>query len=303
MTADVQRPAVPGALAVLFAGWRVIAGCALAGLVVAILGLRLATAEHTASMVVGPTARTGFAGMGPRVPVAGPEVAAGMAEHGAGDETLSDFARFLELLVSTPVAARLIVDPALLRRLFPDRWDAAAGEWRLPDGLAAQARRLLLTLAGRDDWVEPDAVEAARRLRELVSVATIGTGPMRRVAVRHADRAFALDLLERLAAATDAHLRAEAARRSAAQIAYIRAQLARVTMAEHRRTLADLLAEQERVAMLIEVGLPFAADPIEPAAAARLPDWPDPRVVLPLGLVVGTALGMLLVNIRVWMRL
>jgi len=289
-------------VALLLAGWRVIAGCALAGLVVAILGLRMVTAEYTASMVVGPTARTGFAGMGPRVPVAGPELAAGVAEHGAGDETLSDFARFLELLGSAPVAARLAGDPALLRRLFPERWDAAAGDWRPPPGLAAGAKRLLLAVAGREDWVEPDAVEAARRLRDHVLVATVGTGPMRRIVVRHADRAFALDLLGRLAAATDAHLRAEAARRSAAQVAYIRAQLARVTMAEHRRTLTELLAEQERVAMLIEVDLPFAADPIEPPTAARLPDWPDPKVVLPLGLVVGTALGMLLVNVRAWRR-
>lgn len=298
----LDRPAVRGPVAVLLAGWRVIVACALAGLAVAILGLRVVPAEFTASMVVGPTARTGFAGMGPRVPAAGPEVAAGMAEHGAGDETLSDFARFLELLGSAPVASRLIGDPDLLRRLFPERWDAAAGEWRPPPGLAAGAKRLLLALAGREDWVEPDAVEAARRLRDHVSVATVGTGPMRRIAARHAERAFALDLLGRLAAATDAHLRAEAARRSAAQIAYVRAQLVRVTMAEHRRTLTELLAEQERVAMLIEVDLPFAADPIEPPTAARLPDWPEPKVVLPLGLAVGTALGMLLVNLRVWSR-
>ncbi|HEY0837232.1 MAG TPA: hypothetical protein VGE72_25190, partial [Azospirillum sp.] len=265
---------------------------------VAILGLRLVSAEFTASMVVGPTARTGVAAMGPRVPAAGPEVAAGIAEQGAGDETLSDFARFLELLGSAPVAARLADDPALLRRLFPERWDAAAGEWRAPVGLAAGAKRLLLALAGREDWVEPDVVETARRLREHVVVATVGTGPMRRIAVRHAERGFALDLLGRLVAATDAHLRAEAARRSAAQIAYVGAQIARVTKAEHRRILTELLAEQERVAMLIEVDLPFAADPIEPPTAARLPDWPDPRMVLPLGLVIGTALGVLLVNLR-----
>ena len=283
-------------------GWRIVGACTLTALLLGILGLRLVPAEHAASMVVGPTARSGVAAMGLRMPVYGGEGSAGLAEAGPGDESLSDYARFLELLTSVPVAQRLMADPAMTRRLFPERWDAAAGMWTSPSGVPAALKRLLLAAAGREEWLEPDATALAERLRRAVVVTSIGTGPMRRLSFRHPDRSFALDLLGRLAAAADAHLRAEAARRSAAQVAYVRAKLAAVTVAEHRRALADLLAEQERVLMLIEVDLPFAADPIEPPSAARLPDWPDPARVMAAALVGGLALGVILVTARTWRR-
>ncbi|HYG89137.1 MAG TPA: hypothetical protein VD978_23080 [Azospirillum sp.] len=295
-----SAPGVRSLVMTVRVGWRIVAVCVLAALAVAVLGLRLMPAEHTASMVVGPTARTGVAAMGPRVPLHGAEGMFGMAEPGPGDETLSDFARFLELLGSVPVAARLMADPAVPRQLFPERWDAATGGWAPPAGVLPALKRLLLTLVGREEWVEPDAEVLAARIRDRLVVSQVGTGPMRRLVFRHAERGFALDLLGRLAAAADAHLRAEAARRSAAQIAYVRAKLATVTVTEHRRALTDLMAEQERVSMLIEVDLPFAADPIEPPTAMRLPDWPNPLMVLAAALVGGLVAGVLLATL--WMR-
>ena len=286
----------------LRAGWRLVAACGLVALLLAVTGLRLVPAEHTASMVVGPTARTGVAAMGPRKPVHGADGAFGLAEPGPGDETLSDFARFLELLGSVPVAARLMADPALLPRLFPERWDAATGRWAAPSGVGPAVKRLLLALVGREDWVEPDAEALALRLRRALVVSPVSTGPMRRLALRHPDRAFALDLLGRITAAADAHLRAEAVRRSVAQIDFLRAKIASVTQIEQRRPLVELLAEQERVFLLIEVDLPLAADPIEPPSAARLPDWPDPLVVLPAALVGGLVLGVVIVTLRAAQR-
>ncbi|HYH39223.1 MAG TPA: hypothetical protein VD860_13445 [Azospirillum sp.] len=299
---EVSQPFVgeAGGLRVLAgtlrSAWKVALACGLAALLLAVLGLRLVPAQHTASMVVGPTARTGVAAMGPRMPVHGADGAFGLAEPGTGEETLSDFSRFLELLGSVPVAARLMADPGLAPRLFPERWDGAG--WVAPTGVGAALKRLALGLAGREDWVEPDAEAVAARLRRMLVVAPVGTSPMRRLSLRHTDRAFALDLLGRVAAAADAHLRAEASRRSAAQVAHVRAKLGTVTQADHRRPLVDLLAEQERVSLLIEVDLPFAADPIQPPAAARQPDWPDPLLVLPGALAGGLALGAFLATYR-----
>lgn len=293
-----ETPGLRSLVVAVGAGWRLVALCVLASVSLAVAGLRFAPAEHTAVMVVGPTARTGAAAMGARVPLLGSDGTFGMAEPGPGEETLSDFARFLELLGSVPVAERLMADPALAQQLFPGRWEAAEGRWMPAAGVLPGLKRLLLALVGREDWVEPDAVILAKRIRERLVVTQVGTSPMRRLAFRHADRAFALDLLGRLAAAADGQLRAEAVRRSAAQIAYIRAKLATVTVAEHRRALIELLAEQERVSMLIEVDLPFAADPIEPPSAARLPDWPDPLLVLLAALAGGVMTGVTLASVR-----
>lgn len=281
----------------LRAGWRWPAAGLALGLAAALALVHLVTPEYTAGMVVGPTARAGSAAMGARVP-AGDREASSVAEHGAGDEALSDFARYLHLLTSVPVAERLMADPALLHRLFADRWDEQAAVWRQPGGL----RLLLLALVGREDWLEPDATLVARRLQRLLVVEPLGTGPMRRVWLRHADRSFAVTLVRRVATATDAHLRAEAARRSGAQSEHLRARLAVVTVAEHRRALADLLADQERVSMMIGADLPFAADMVEPPSVGPLPDWPNPLVVVPLAGLAGLAAGAFAFGVRSGLR-
>ncbi|WP_247877148.1 hypothetical protein [Azospirillum brasilense] len=269
------------------------------GVVVSVTALRLVVPQYTAVMVIGPTARVGAAAMGARLPVlTGRETAAAASEPGPGDEILSDFARYLQLFTSIPVAERMMADPLLLRGLFPDRWDEEAGAWRPAPGPTASAKRLFLALVGRSDWVEPDAERVASALRERLTVDMVGSGPMRRLRLRHADRAMALRLLSAAAQATDAHLRAEASRRSAAQIAHARARLAGITVAEHRRALADLLSEQERIAMMIEVDLPLAADAIEPPAAAQRPDWPNPLTVVPMAALAGLVAGAMVASLR-----
>ncbi|WP_174440964.1 hypothetical protein, partial [Azospirillum formosense] len=280
-------------------GWPILLiGMAL-GVAVSVTALRLVVPQYTAVMVIGPTARVGAAAMGARLPVLiGREAAAAASEPGPGDEILSDFARYLQLFTSIPVAERMMVDPALLRGLFPGRWDEEAGGWRPAPGPVASAKRLFLALVGRSDWVEPDAERVASALRERLTVDMVGSGPMRRLRLRHPDRAMALRILSAAAQATDAHLRAEASRRSAAQIAHARARLAGITVAEHRRALADLLSEQERIAMMIEVDLPLAADAIEPPAAAQRPDWPNPLTVVPMAALVGLVAGALVVSLR-----
>lgn len=288
-----------GLVRTLRESWRLLLSCGLGGMLLALAGIWLVPPEYTATMVIGPTARVGAAAMGARTPVlAGREAAQSVAEPGPGEELLSDFARYLELFGSAAVAERLMADPALLRAVFPGRWDEEAQRWRPAPGPAGAARRLLLALVGREDWVEPDADRFARWLRSRIAVDMVRSGPMRRIALRHRDRAFAIDLLGRLAAATDAHLRAEAQRRSAAQTTHIRSRLAAVTVTEHRRALADLLADQERLAMMIEVELPFAADLIDPPHAARLPDWPDPSLIVPLSAVAGLVAGGFLAAVR-----
>ncbi|MDQ2106549.1 hypothetical protein [Azospirillum isscasi] len=283
----------------LWEGWPILLGGAVLGLVLSVTALRLVTPQYSALMVVGPTARVGAAAMGARLPVLiGRETATAASEPGPGDEILSDFARYLQLFTSIPVAERLMADPVLLRGLFPDRWDHEAGGWRPAPGPVAGAKRMLLTLVGRTDWVEPDAERVASALQDRLVVDMVGSGPMRRIRLRHADRALALRILAAAAQATDAHLRAEASRRSAAQIAHVRARLAGITVAEHRRALADLLSEQERIAMMVEVDLPLAADAIEPPAAAQRPDWPDPLRVVPMAVLAGLAAGGVAISLR-----
>ncbi|CAK0772922.1 Polysaccharide chain length determinant N-terminal domain-containing protein [uncultured Gammaproteobacteria bacterium] len=278
------------------AGWRLVVVSTVFAVVVAAAALRLGPAEYTAQTVLGPTARQGMAAMGGRAPSAWRDVVSiDMVEYGGADETLSDFSRFIQLLISAPVAERLAATPGLVQNLFPERWDGVSATWHTPEGVSGWLRAALFRLAGREDWMVPDPEQIVRHLRRHVVIEGIGTTPMRRLTFRHHDRGFAIEVLSRLVAATDQHLRAEAVRRGKMQIEHLKLRLASEVNVDHRSVLISLLAERERMAMMIEPELPFAADAIEPAGAPRQVDWPNPLLVLSLAAVIGLGLGVMLV--------
>lgn len=55
--------------------------------------------------------------------------------------------------------------------------------------------------------------------------------------------------------------------------------------------------------MMVGMELPFACDPLEPAYADSVPDYPDPMMVLPVVLAAGLVLGLFTAGVgRLWRR-
>jgi|GEM_PF-752686 len=285
--------------------WVPLATSALA-LLLAVTVLRLWPAQYTATLLVAPTARAGLAAMGARAPVGGtpegPAAGTRPVEFGRADEGLSDFARFLHLAVSTPVAADLLAETALATALFPGRWDAQNGVWTHPTDVAGRFRRFVLALVGREDWRVPDSVILGRHLRRAVTVDAIGGGPVHRLTFRHPDRATALLVLDRLTRTADAHLRREAARRAEATIAHIDALLRAKQDEYQRNALTNLRIEVALSRAMLDADLPFAADLLEPPSAPAQPDWPDPLMVLALAPGLGGVAGVFIVAVLAGFR-
>lgn len=272
--------------------WQHLSLCALAGLTLTLLALHLVTPRYTVSMVVGPPGRSGPAAMGPRAPALSPAAGRGIAEQGSAEELVSDFARYLALLTSVPVAARLTADTQVMHGLFEDAWDKERGFWRPPPGPGAVLTRSLRWLAGYESWAPPDAVDLSRLLKKELAVEAVNEGPLRRLVYRHEKRDFALLLLTRLHAATEAHLREEASRRLKAEMSHVNGRLAGMANLDRSRQLSGMVAEQEETLMMLEVGLPYAADLLEPPAAPTLADWPNPVPLIPAGALAGLGLGL-----------
>lgn len=282
----------------LAAQWRHLLLCACAGLTLTILALHLVTPRYTASLIVGPTGRSGPAAMGPRAPALSPAAGRGIAEQGSAEELVSDFSRYLALLTSVPVAQRLVRDQELMHRLFEDAWDVEAGRWRPPTGPGAMLVRGLRWLAGHAVWSPPDAVDLSRHLKKYLAIESVSGGPLRRLVYRHEERDFALLLLTRLHAATEAHLRAEAERRLQAEMTHVNGRLSGIANLDRSRLLSGMVTEQEEMLMMLDVGLPYAADLLEPPAAAALADWPNPVPLIPAGALAGLGLGLFVVAAR-----
>lgn len=295
---DLPMPRLADLLRALAGDWRRLGLMALAGAALMVLALHLVTPQFTASMVVGPPGRSGPAAMGPRAPSLSPAAGRGIAEEGSAEELVSDFSRYLALLTSVPVAERLVADPEIMQRLFEDSWDGAAATWRPPVGPVALVTRALRWVAGHPTWAPPDAVDLSRFLKKHLAIESVGGGPMRRLVFRHERRDFALLLLARLHAATEGHLRDEARRRLQAEMAHVGARMAGLANLDRQRSLAGMVSEQEQTLMMLEVGLPYAADPLEQPSAPSLADWPNPVLLVPMGALAALALGLFYLSAR-----
>lgn len=265
--------------------WRwVVPGCVLAAVVFCFILLNILTPRYTAEMILGPTAHTGVAGRGIRLPVE--QVLEEKIRHNPAEinhnETLSDFARVIQLLTSPEVARQLLVDDTL----------AIEENLLSGKGFFHGVKQGMWRLAGQRLETAPGPVVLSQLLKRRVTVDTVGISAMRRVTFRHHDRQFATALLEAMYTAADTHLRLQAQERAMTEIAYLRAALDRVSQADQRKALLDVLATQEQARLLLAVNLPFAADPIQGASAPVNPDWPDVGLVLFFAVCLGLFAGV-----------
>lgn len=261
--------------------------CAISCFALAFLWLRVTPPAYEASLIVAPADPVGLdVAARPRADMS---ALTGLLLPDRDDA--SEFDRFLELLTSADVAARLMEDEALTRRLLSESWDGEANRWRPPAGISAWLGRLGNRLLGRPGWEPPLAEDLARRIDQSLRAERVDATAMRRLVFRHTDPETARTALAALVDAADRLLREAADRRVEARIAYLGDQLSRTLLSEHRLALSNLLARQERRRMMVRSGMPYAAIPVGSIAAPRHPAAPNAPLTLLAGLVFGLALG------------
>ncbi len=253
--------------------------------------MRLTDPLYTASMVVAPATDAGaqnltsslsrFSGLaslaGINLPV---------------EESVSPFTQFNELLRSATLAQRVEEKHGILTRVFKDDWDAENGQWLRPSGLKAMVKRWLYPFFHLPAWTPPTIHGLAGFLEENVVVFEVGRSGMRQIEFRHKDPTFALHLLTWIHEECDALIRQGAEERTSSQIQYIESKLRNVTTAEHRQSLVELLSDQEKRMMMIQVDLPFAARIVEAPMVSDKPTSPKPKLMLALAVAGGFLIGV-----------
>lgn len=216
-----------------------------------------------------------------------------------GDKAVTPIALYSAALRSRDVAAAVVADPVLMRHIFPDEWDAAAGRWRDPGGLTqglVQTAKRLLGIPVQP-WSPPDASDVQLHLAKHLAIVEAPRTNITTVAVNDPDPQMAKRLLATLNEAADRHLRERALARSSEYIAYLERKLLDVQVAEYRESLVQALSAQERTRMMASSDAPYAAEPLGAIVASVKPTTPKPVVVLVaatiLGLLAGLALAVL----------
>jgi hypothetical protein len=267
-----------------------VAATTLSSLVLSLLWLALVTPEYTASMVIGPVPKDGIKSNSSSLMDMDTLFGIGL-NGGLRDK---DFIKFLAVLDSVAVAEKIEEHDKVMRVIYEDLWDEETQSWTQPPGIVSTIANGLKGLVGLPDWTPPTPIDLARYIREHVTVEEKEESALRILSFSHKDRDFAIRFLTALHRETDDLLRTEAIRRSSAQIAYLKEKLRTLTVQEQRQTFIDLLSEQEKTMVLLQVGLPFTAAEIDPTSAPIRPTFPKPKLALVLGTIGGFILGCII---------
>jgi hypothetical protein len=287
-------------------GWLWLVVAALLGLAAALIYLNLQTPRYTAMLRVTPAASTQGSLSGTLGRIGSLAAIAGVPMR-QGSESATPFELYLDRVRTREIAVELAKDPRLMQTIFETEWDSSSRTWRERPGLLRPVRNLVYGLAGQapPPWKAPEADRLHEYLQKKVALVAPRPKdpPISSLVYEHKDPAFAVYLLQKLHAQSDADVRAASLARARQYADHLALKLASTDIAEHRRTLSEALLEQERAIMMATAAGPFAAVPTEAPAASRRPTSPQIIPVLALGLALGFVAGLFgLVARHLWKR-
>ena len=260
-------------------------------LILAIIYLHLSEPKYAVTLKVTPTSSSqsalpiGLTGLADLTGLAIP----------ASNETV-DFELYLEGLRARETAEAVTRDQELLRQLFSDEWNEAAGEWVEPGGLLRGLAGIAKAIVGvpRREWHPPNAETVNEFLDDELRIVRDRTGPVVTIMLEHGRPEVAQALLAVVHQTVDSALRQKELDRTGAYVAYLREQLANVSVTEYRQALHDILAEQEKRRMVASSNLPFAAEPFGAPTVSVRPTSPRPVITLVSAILFGVLLGIII---------
>jgi hypothetical protein len=215
----------------------------------------------------------------------------------------SEFRLYLDSLKTRDIADELAKDPAIMHTLFASEWDEATQSWHEPGISKPDAYyKEIYDAIGFPSvpWHAPDSESLQQTLGNLISIDQDPRRPyVATVAVTYYDPQFAIKLLNDLHKTADNALRQKTIRRTTEYIAFLNNLLSRVTVVEHRTSIAQSLSEQEKTAMIAQSGSAYAAEPFERPWVGSFPVAPRPLPALAEGVFFG-ALGGSLLAVLMW---
>jgi hypothetical protein len=214
---------------------------------------------------------------------------------GATLETIpvTPFRLYLEGIYTRQIAAQLARDPAVMRHVFADEWDATAGVWREPSGVGHSLGKLIDRLTGQRAaaWTAPDAARLQEWINANIKIDQTPKTPVVTLLVNDPDPQFARNFLVRLHRDADEWVRTRSLGRTAANIAYLDRRLPGIVQADHREAIIATLGDQQQRTMTAKNPAPFAAEPFGTVVVSERPTAPRQMPVLILAMLFGALIA------------
>lgn len=194
----------------------------------------------------------------------------------AADTIDSDFGDFQQKLTGPEVVGLLINDADFIKLMNTDR---------------VFKRRNVRKASGDETAIAQDWFDHAVKIRH------VGESPLRAARITHPDPRVAAVILRKAAIAADEMIRKERIDLSERRITYLQGMLTDAINPDHKKALADLLMEQERLRMAARMDTNFAFRMVRPPTAELRAVWPRPKLLIPALAMAGAFAGWILAQI------
>ncbi len=271
----------------VYEGWRFLLLVLLIFLSLAILKLNLSEKGYSASIVVGSTSTEGEG--------SGISQYASLASLAGVNLSLArtgDFDKYESLLISTDQIQNMIDDnPDILPTIFSGEWDEKDKVWKKPSGVGSVVQTLIHFFLNGPKWQEPSVERLTRYLKDKIVITKNPKNGFLTILYENRDSDFAARLVLALHRSTDGLVRSRAEVRTSQRLSYLSGNLERSLTNAQRDALIQLLMEENKKMMMIQVDESFVAEIVQFPLASKTPSSPQPVVTVLLASLAGFIFG------------
>jgi len=259
---------------------------ALIGLAIGVWNLRTFKPEYVAKMVVLPA----LGGPSTGVTDQAGGILRGLGVKVGNQTEATPFDRLVIMLWSIPLAEGLQKKYGFLQLLFEKSWDAENQSWIRPSGTRFEWEQKIKSFVQLKTWREPGIEALAAHIGNKIIVEDVDDLPFKSITYLHQNRDVALNVLNTVYHETDELVRRKDRQTTAERRRYIQTQIASTPLIDSKTALNQILIGIERRAMLLEGGLPYAAQIVDPPYVSDVPT--EPLIIEQVGAPVFILVGI-----------
>jgi hypothetical protein len=220
------------------------------------------------------------------------------------DGALTDYDKFMDVLMSQEAVTAIYADDALMSRLFGSAWIAESRTWKRPQGLGATLRQFVNKVFGLPAWVQPGIDPVVGLLQSRLRILRNDVGSSHTVIMHAESPDLASMVLSSVMSTADGILRDRARAANSGNVSFLRRQLGGEVIIEVRTELSRQLAEALSRNAVLESSAPYAYEMLKNYRVSAAPVAPRPILSLFLACLAGLIVGAVLAILRAanWLR-
>ena len=214
----------------------------------------------------------------------------------------SDFQTFRVLLQAEEVAAELMKDQAIIRRIFVSEWSEESQTFKQPEPTLTRRAigniKALLTGETTELYIPPNAPRLSEWLSKAFSSSEDRDTGFLRLSSETSNPKLMLEVITAVTQITDRIIKDRFLAGGRNSVEFYQKKIAAARSRESREALAQLIMQEEQKLMLASNGNFFVAKPLTTPSVSLRPTSPKSSLVLALAIVLGSFLGAAVSLIR-----